>query len=71
MGQKIGFKTWRAALEVFMVRDWRLTVADAGVDDEQLRLAFEQGWSAREFSTWWGEKYDLTHASEVRLHFGR
>jgi len=54
-----------------MVRDWRLTIADAGVDDEQLRLAFEQGWSAREFSTWWGEKYDLTHASEVRLHFWR
>ena len=71
MAQRVGFKTWRAALDRFMISDWCLSIDDSGVDDERLMQGFQNGTSPREYSKWFGEKYDLTHTSELQWNFGR
>jgi hypothetical protein len=55
----MGRAGWVRAVDRLLRRDWCLSVADAGIDDDQLSRAWAGGESPEAFVAWFAEKYDL------------
>lgn len=52
-------KAWAAQVDRLMQRDWRLSIADAGLSDEDLIRYWRHGDEPPEFVAWFAEKYGL------------
>ena len=50
---------WVQTADRLLRRDWCLSVADAGIDEDQLTRAWRDGEDPAAFVTWFAEKYDL------------
>lgn len=50
---------WVWTVDRLLRREWCLSVADAGIDDEQLTRAWREGEDPAAFVAWFAEKYDL------------
>lgn len=50
---------WVRTVNRLLRRDWCLSVADAGIDEDQLTRAWREGDDPAAFVTWFAEKYDL------------
>lgn len=52
-------KAWAAHVDRLMQRDWCLSIADAGLSDDDLVRYWRDGDEPAEFVAWFAEKYDL------------
>lgn len=50
---------WVRTADRLLRRDWCLSVADAGIDEDQLTRAWRDGEDPAAFVAWFAEKYDL------------
>jgi len=50
---------WTAAVDQLMRRDWRISIDDAGIDEQQLADHWGQRETPAAFVEWFAEKYDL------------
>jgi hypothetical protein len=54
------FNDWKRTAERLFKRDYSISLADAGIEDAQLRLHLTAGEAPEDFVNWFAEKYDLT-----------
>jgi hypothetical protein len=47
-----------------MKQVYGIDLCDAGIDDQPVLKAYQDGWTADDFVSWFGEKYDLTPVAE-------
>lgn len=50
---------WVQTADRLLRRDWWVSVADAGIDEDQLTRAWREGEDSAAFVAWFAEKYDL------------
>lgn len=50
---------WVRTVDLLLRRDWCLSVADAGIDEDQLTRAWRDGEDPAAFVAGFAEKYDL------------
>lgn len=50
---------WAQEVDELLRRDWCISVADAGIDDEELDRHWRDGETPAAFVAWFAEKYDL------------
>lgn len=60
------FLYWRQAVDQALQSTYNLTIADAGISDEELQLRWQDRDEPQEYVDWFGEHYDLIPVSEVR-----
>lgn len=52
-------KAWAAQVDRVMQQDWCLSIADAGLSNDDLFRYWRCGDEPAQFVAWFGEKYDL------------
>lgn len=52
-------RQWIAEVDRVLSRDWRISAADAGLSEEDLRRHWADEASPTDFVEWFAEKYDL------------
>lgn len=50
---------WVQTVDRLLLSDWRMSVTDAGIDEDQLTRAWRDGEDPAAFVAWFAEKYDL------------
>lgn len=50
---------WVQTVDRLLRQHWCLSVADAGIDEDQLTRAWRDGEDAAAFVAWFAQKYDL------------
>jgi hypothetical protein len=50
---------WALEVDELLRRDWCISAADAGIDDDLLDLHWRDGETPATFVAWFAEKYDL------------
>ncbi len=60
-------KAWAAQVDRLMQRDWRLSIADAGLSDDDLIRYWRDGEEPAEFVAWFAEKYDLIRYEQLPI----
>lgn len=63
----MGRAGWVRAVDRLLRQDWYLSVADAGIDEEQLSRAWADGETPEAFVAWFAEKYDLIRFEPRRV----
>lgn len=58
------FRRYRFAVSERMKQVYGIDLCDAGIDDQPVLKAYQDGWTADDFVSWFGEKYDLTPVAE-------
>lgn len=53
------FKIWRYAVDRRMKSVYGITIADAGIDEDDLKKHWSSNELASNFVEWFGNKYDL------------
>ena len=65
------YREWRDAVDRRLHQVYCITIEDAGFNEDYLISHWQSNKSSSEFVEWFGEKNDLTSASEVGLRNAR
>lgn len=57
--RKMSFETWRERVEKQFRKYCAMSIEDAGIDDEELRGIYADGWTPSFYVRWFARKYDL------------
>jgi hypothetical protein len=60
------YRDWRAAVDRRLHQIYRITIADAGIDEEYLINCWSSNEEPLEFVEWFGNKFDLDPIPYVR-----
>jgi hypothetical protein len=61
------YPEWRDAVDKRLLEIYCISIEDAGFDEEYLTNHWQSNEEPSEFVEWYGNKYDLTSASEIGL----
>lgn len=59
MAKSVSEHSWIAEVDRTLRREWRISAADAGLSNEDLKRHWTDGRSPIDFVEWFAEKYDL------------
>lgn len=59
MASPLSRQSWIVAVDRRLKRDWRISISDAGLSDEDLTRHWRDGDTPEAFVAWFAKKYDL------------